>query len=540
MDFKKRKIRKTRKNPVLDTAGIIIKGIFGFLFGWMFKKNNDKKRIVDINHKINRNYFGIFAGVVIVFILFFYGCSAIIKKIGLINVIGIFGEELDEDYYGNTNILLLGTGGGDHDGADLTDTIILASIDQENNIIPMLSLPRDFYVDLEELDNWSRINQIYEMGSKKYDSETGIRLLEEAVEDITGVEIHYYVKINFQGFKDIVDSLGGVDINVENAIHDPYYPLDGTIQYQTFDLAAGLQTLDGETSLKYVRSRKTTSDFDRSKRQQKLLFAIKETALSKDVLLNPGKITGLYNAASQNFETNLSLRQIIELAKLSETIGKDNISTHVITDDPTRCGGFLYVPERDLFGGAFVLVPIGNNYDFIHQYIDLIFHYPEVVTNEVKIQVLNGTKTAGLAGEAMAVLDRLCLNVVRYGNARNQEIETTTLYYKSTPDTPQEEGEASTVTNDPQSPPEAPEALGFIKTLIPGAIDHNIPEKYFESQYISEANIIIELGADYAKNKPDDIFFRYYPSDTPASSEEEEGDEESSVDPEAAPTTSEE
>jgi len=539
MEFKKRKIRYNRKNPILDTAGIIVKGIFGFLFGWVFKKNNDKKRILDVNHTVKHNYFGIFAIVIIIFILFFYGCSAIVKKIGLINVVGIFGEELDTDIYGNTNILLLGIGGGDHDGANLTDTIILASIDQENNIIPMLSLPRDFYVDMEELDSWSRINQVYEMGSKKYDSETGIQLLEEAIEDITGIKIHYYVKIDFQGFKDIVDSLGGVEINVENAIHDPYYPLDGTIKYETFDLATGLQTLDGATALKYARSRKTTSDFDRSKRQQKLLFAIKETALSKDILLNPGKITGLYNAVSQNFETNLSLRQIIELAKLSENIGQANISTHVITDDPTRCGGFLYVPERDLFGGAFVLVPIGNNYDFIHQYIDLIFHYPEVVTDEVKIQVLNGTKTAGLAGDAMAVLDRLCLNVIRYGNARNQNIETTTLYYKDTaPEANIEEGSIENTST--QQEPQAPEALGFIQTLIPGKIDHNIPDKYFESQYISDANIIIELGADYAQNKPDDIFFRYYPSDTPVSTNTDEETSETSTTDTAATTISEE
>ncbi|MBU1446550.1 LCP family protein [Patescibacteria group bacterium] len=528
MDFKRRKIKYNKKNPILETSGIIIKGIFGFLFGWIFKKNDEKQRLLDVNHTTHRHYFGIFATIIIIFIIFFYGCSAIIQKIGLINVIGIFGEELDTDVYGNTNILLLGTGGGDHDGADLTDTIILASIDYDNNIIPMLSLPRDFYVDIEELDSWSRINQVYEMGNKKYDSETGIKLLEEAVEDITGVEIHYYVKIDFQGFKDIVESLGGVEVNVENAIHDPYYPLDGTIQYQTFDLAAGLQVLDGETALKYARSRKTTSDFDRSKRQQKLLFAIKETALSKDVLLNPGKITSLYNSVNSHFETNLSLRQIIELAKLSEGIGKENIITRVITDDPTSCGGFLYVPERALFGGAFVLVPIGNNYDFIHQYVDLIFHYPEVNTNEVQIQVLNGTKTPGLASEAMAVLDRLCLNVIRYGNAQSQDIETTTLYYKgAVQETPEGQEPAA---------PKAPEALGFINTLIPGKIDYHIPEKYFEDQYISDANIIIELGADYAENKPDDIFFRYYPSDTPATSTTEAASEAEAI----PATTSEE
>lgn len=498
MNFKTRKIRYKKKS--------YFKNAINSLVG-LFKHN---KTIEKAKHKTN---LGLILSIIVVIVLFLYGCSAVISKIGLINIIGIFGEHLDTDVYGNTNILLLGTGGGDHDGADLTDTIILASIDQDDRIVPMLSIPRDFYVDVKDLGGGQRINGIYEMGKEKYDSVTGIEYVKEAIEDITGIDIHYYVKIDFAGFKDIVDSLGGVDIYVDEAIHDPYYPKEGTILYETFNLSAGQQKMDGDTALKYARSRKTTSDFDRSKRQQKLLFAIKSAAMKKDVLLNPGKISDLYGAVKKNIETNLSLGHIIELAKISKDFNQENIISRVITDDPTSCGGFLYTPERDLFGGAFVLVPIGNHYDFIHQYVDLIFHYPDLNKNPVEIQVLNGTKTPGVAGEAKEMLKRLCFDVIRFGNAQNQEIQTTSLYYK--PDIQTDEN-GNTTKSEP------PEALYFINQLIPGIITDEIPSKYFEPQYISDANIIIELGEDYVKTKPDDIFYLYYPTEDGSNNEEAE------------------
>jgi len=502
MNFKTRKIRYKRRSYIKDALK--------YLSG-LFKHN---KTIEKAKHKTN---LGLIISIIIVFVLFLYGCSAVISRIGLINIIGIFGEHLDTDVYGNTNVLLLGTGGGDHDGADLTDTIILASIDQSNKLVPMLSIPRDFYVNVEDLGGGQRINGIYEMGKDKYDSVTGIKYVKEAVEEITGVDIHYYVKIDFAGFEDIVDSLGGVDVYVDEAINDPYYPKEGTIYYEPFYLPSGQQKLDGETALKYARSRKTTSDFDRSKRQQKLLFAIKEKAMKRDVLMNPGKISDLYGAVKSNIETNLSLGHIIELAKVSKDFSQENIISRVITDDPTSCGGFLYTPERDLFGGAFVLVPIGNDYHFIHEYVDLIFHYPELNKNPVQIQVLNGTKTPGIAGETKEMLKRLCFDVIRFGNARTQDIDNTSLYYKSESKTDEE---GNTTKSEP------PEALYFIKQLIPGEITDKVPEKYFEDAYISDANIILELGEDYVDTRPDDIFYLYYPTEDGSNDEEEAEEEE--------------
>lgn len=471
MDFKTRKISYRREKP-----SFFRKHIMPFAI-----RNKSKLAVIG-------------AALVIV-VLFFYGCVALVQRIGIINIIGIFGEPLAQDQYGTTNILLLGTGNKDHDGADLTDTIILASLDQKNRLLPMLSIPRDYYVDISDLGGGMKINGIYEAGKYKYGSVKGIQYLQTEIEKMTGIKIHYYVRIDFDGFKDIVDALDGVEVYVDEPIHDPYYPLDGTILYQTFNLAAGQQTLDGDTALKYARSRKTTSDFDRSKRQQKLLFAIKNKAMTKAILLDPGKITNLYNAVSSHIETNLSIRQIIELAKISQDFGEENIITRVITDDPINCGGYLYTPERALFGGAAVLVPIGNGLNFIHQYVDLIFHYPDIAKNPVKIQILNGTKTAGLAADGKAILKRLCFDVTRFGNGKSQDMTETNIYYK-----------------DPENPPAA---IKFIQQIIPGKVSSEIPPEYIAEPYLSDAEIIIELGSDYAQSKPNDIFYLYYPVDKP-------------------------
>ena len=111
--------------------------------------------VVSHKHKL-----AIVGAVLLILVLFFYGCSALIQRIGLINIIGIFGEPLQQDQYGTTNILMLGTGNAEHDGADLTDTIIVASIDQKNKLVPMLSVPRDYYVEVPDLGGGMKINGV--------------------------------------------------------------------------------------------------------------------------------------------------------------------------------------------------------------------------------------------------------------------------------------------------------------------------------------------------------------------------------------------
>jgi hypothetical protein len=291
----------------------------------------------------------------------------------------------------------------------------------------------------------------------------------------------------------VVDSLGGVDVEVANDIYDPEFPLGETVQYQTFSLAKGPQHLDGITALKYARSRHGTAggNVGRAARQQQLLFAIKDKALSQNILTDTGKIQEIFNLVADSIDTNLSFAEIIELAKMAKDMDKNAAYPLVITDDPTECAGLVYTPAREYFGGASVLLPAGGNYDHMHLFIDTVYNVIKTIKDRAgeEIQILNATKTAGLAYEGMSLLSRFCLNTVYYSNAENRNSDTSTIYYKSGP-----EGQL-------------PNALKVISKLMPGIkTQEGIPSAYLESEKRKNSVIVIELGKDYLTKRIEDPF----------------------------------
>jgi LCP family protein required for cell wall assembly len=435
------------------------------------------------------NLITIAAGLILIFGLFWITVS-IIKSLDLGSVVFSFGKELKKDTHKQTNFLLVGVGGEGHDGSNLTDTIILASLSEKDKTVKMLSLPRDLYID-DKVTGGQRVNKIYDTYFNKYDSSSkAMEKLAETVTTLTGIPVHYTIKVNFDGFVKIVDALGGVTVNVEKSINDPFYPKGETIKYETFTIQAGIQELDGETALKYARSRKTTSDFDRAKRQQQLLSAIKEKALSLNILTDPGKIQTLYGSVADSLETNLTVAEIIELAKISKDINKDQLQSRVLSDDFTSCGGLLYTPVRDYFAGAAVLLPAGNNSEEITRFSEDYFYKPADSTTE--IQVLNGTKTSGLAYDYLNRLSRDCLNVVHYGNASNRELAKSTIYYL--PETA------------PDGKKTIPAALSIIQEIIDAPLTEGIPGEYLLDEKTANTTIVIELGADYKKITTEDPF----------------------------------
>lgn len=438
------------------------------------------------------NFPVVFSVAIIIFIVF-----GILKAIASINF-GVFlqiaGADLKVDQYGHTNFLLLGAGGKNHDGGDLTDSIIIASLDNENKLVTILSIPRDLYVKDSVLGN-SRINGIYLNAKKHYGSSSeGLNHLKEKVEGIAGVPIHYWIKVDFKGFQELVDSLGGIDVYVKKSIYDPEYPKDGTIYYETFKLAAGQQHLDGKTALKYARSRKTTSDFDRAERQQDILYAIKEKALSTETILDQEKIADVLSALKSNIETNITVKEILTLGSMAEDFSEKSITHRLIHDDPNSCGGFTYVPPRELYGGAFVLIPLGG-FDLLHLYTGLNLNTPVTARDTTRIQILNGTKVGGIAAEMKQALQRFCFDITRFGNADFQDIEQTTYYYKQKFDEDGEEIDSR------------PKILDFLQTLIPGKESTDIPKGYFEKGYTADADLIMELGADFLRNPNKDLLF---------------------------------
>jgi len=414
------------------------------------------------------------------------------RSLDFTNIIFSFGKSLQADDKGITNILLTGIGGEGHDGPNLTDTIIIAGIDTKNKVVPMLSIPRDLYVETKQTGR-SRINEVLNTAINKYGATEGMNVLKDTLSKLTGLSIQYYIKINFDGFVKIVDDLGGVDVNVEEDIYDPEYPRDGTDLYETFSIKKGFQHLDGATALKYARSRHGNAggNVGRAKRQQQLLYAIKDKALSLNILTNPDKIKQLFASISGSIETNLSLAEIIELAKVAKDLGKDSTVPLVITDDPTTCAGLVYTPAREFFNGASVLLPAGGNYDYMQLFVNNVYLKASSVraSADEKIQVLNGTRTAGLAYEGMSLISRFCLNISYYGNAPNRDLTESTIYYKTDADG------------------NKPAALDIINSIMPGINNVvGIPPAYLEGDKRLDSTIVIELGKDYLSNRVPDPF----------------------------------
>lgn len=191
------------------------------------------------------------------------------------------GETMKKDEYHRINILLVGYGGGTHDGAQLADSVMVASYDPKAHRVSMLSLPRDLIV-LNKEGKSSKLNAIL---SRSYntngrDIAGAAQDLITTVEKVTGLEIPYYAMIDFNGFVELVDGLGGIDIYVPQHFLDREYPVDWNGTYEIFELFEGRNHLSGPNTLKYARSRHSTSDFSRSKRQQKIIEAIAKKILS--------------------------------------------------------------------------------------------------------------------------------------------------------------------------------------------------------------------------------------------------------------------
>lgn len=472
-------------------------------------KNHDQQDLFSKSPLKRLKKHGINLSIIISMIVVILLCVAIVKVLLSIDFKTIFlaaGSDLAADENGRTNFLITGTGGAYHDGPDLTDTIIVASLNQENETISMVSIPRDFYIE-NEISGIpdSRINETYYYAKKHFsDPQKGLEYFKNKVEGLSNLKIQYYVKIDFSGFEKIIDALGGIDIDVPESIYDPYYPKEGTIYFETFSIKAGEQHMDGATALKYARSRKTSSDFDRSRRQHEIIYAIKEKALQTETILDKSKINELLNILKDHIETNLGIREILTLGAIADRYTQDKIVTKLIHDDPTQCGGFLYTPPKELYNGTFVLIPAGGEI-YVHKYFDLITQNTFAFQENLDIQVLNGTKSGGVAAETKQVLKRYCLNVSRFGNARSQEIPNTTIYYKMMP-LPKEDPEDETEYYRPYT-------VDLLKKLLPQAEESTVfPQKYIELGYDKDSDVIIELGADYVNSKDylEDAFYPLY------------------------------
>lgn len=374
-----------------------------------------------------------------------------LAKKGLETATELLGAELKKDEYGRINILLLGSGGEGSDGGYLTDSIIVASINTEKNTVSMLSIPRDFYLKKFIVGgnaHYGKINEVFRDGTEywKYRETEKSEILansakttQEEIEKIIGAKINYTAFIDFEGFESIVDELGGIELDVEKRIYDSSYPA-ANYQYQTFILEEGLQTLDGETALKYVRSRHGTSggDFGRSYRQKKALLAVKQKALDAGVLTSPKKIQAIFAIIQKNFWTNLTWDEMLSLITIGKDLSSDQVFSYGLTDDSTQgTGGFLYTPLREKYNNLSVLLPFLEAESAPYSQIKFYFHtislYPELLKTPGKIEIYNTTKSSGLATKLEQHLLRYGIKSSQVGNS-DELYPKTTLEYINTPE----------------------------------------------------------------------------------------------------------
>lgn len=368
-------------------------------------------------------------------------------NINIPNPFSIIGQSIGgEVWESKTNILVIGRGWWTHDAPNLTDSMILLSIEKNSNVISMLSIPRDLYVDLPEGGKW-KINEIYSKyleGYKLTDNEAA-KKLENKTEEMTGEKINYYVNIDFAGFKKIVDLVGGVQVTLDENLVDYEYPTDNEQGYTTFILRKWTWLLDGETALKFSRSRHSTSDFDRSLRQQQIVSGLKSKLAEQGYLSNPIKMKELYSIMSEYVKTDLDLGAIIQLAKQSRQenqIISFNLNNSCYYGSAScEKWGFLYTPDRDLFWGASVLVPNGatyknlGSYTEIQKFANIIFNFRNIFEENIKINIFNGTKQGNIAKTFADSLIPFGFNIPSkwsVGNTDGKIFEKTTIYYHST------------------------------------------------------------------------------------------------------------
>lgn len=227
-----------------------------------------------------------------------------------------------------------------------TDSIMLLMIDPALEVASVLSIPRDLYVDIPGY-GLNRINTAYVFG--------GGDLAMQTIEYNFGVRVNYYALVEFDAFTTMIDEIGGIDIYVPYTIYDDTYP-DMDYGYDPFYIEQGMQHLDGETALKYARTRHTDNDFYRAQRQQDLLMAVRDRVLSLDML--PRLIQRapvLYGTLSNSIQTNMTLDTMTSLAQLAKDVPRENIRSGVIDSEysmsyTTPEGAMVLVPNRSEIG----------------------------------------------------------------------------------------------------------------------------------------------------------------------------------------------
>ena len=316
-----------------------------------------------------------------------------------------------------TNILLLGDDSSEMGGGvTRTDSIIIASVNRETGSASMVSLPRDLYL---YAPGWT-MNKVNVIPSVR-----GVSGLKETILYNFGIPIHYYVRIDFDGFREIIDALGGVDIPVTCGLEDwilasPELDIWEEDNYVKYRVDPGIQTFDGHTALWYARSRVTTSDFDRGRRQQQILRAVLSQMVDQNLLFKIPELYGVYNDV---VETDIDLGKVLRLASAAPAVRENGIQSIYLAGSNT-------IPMRieASFGPTTIQLP---NPETVPAKFRALYRPPALGGgggSTLSVEIIDGTGRPEMARLAAFHLDQYGF-VPTVSETITDEIALTTLEY---------------------------------------------------------------------------------------------------------------
>lgn len=318
---------------------------------------------------------------------------------------------------GRVNILLLGIGGPNHEAPDLTDTILLASIDPINHKTALLSVPRDLWVQIPD-DGYQKVNAAYSFGktasttkSGKQRIRNGLKHLDRTLEPILDVPIHYHVIVNFGAFKQAVNAVGGVTVNVPEQLYDPTIAWENN--YNPLIAKKGSQKFNGQKALLYVKSRQTSTDFARSERQRLVLVALKDKVLSAGTFSNPIRVSQLLNSFGSNVFTDFSLDDLSRLYQIISEIPSAGIKSLDLVTPPHQ------LLTTGNINGLSIVQPTAGlfNYSAIQRFVHSRLKDGLIVKENAAVMIYNATSTPGLATKQAKILRSFGYRVVTVANA---------------------------------------------------------------------------------------------------------------------------
>ncbi len=325
---------------------------------------------------------------------------------------------------GRINVVLFGIGGEGHDGAYLTDTIVIVSIDPVQNEAAMMSIPRDLWVK-QESGGYTKINAIYAFERERVFARTkdkdaankaAAAAAQKVLTTVTGIPMNYFMTVDFSGFEKAIDTVGGLDMTVpkELAVSERLWD-EATRKNYFLNVQAGQQHFDGKRALYYARSRHTSprGDFDRAERQRQVILALKEKVQSAGTYANPVKVTQLLSAFGDHVRTDLTINEMMRLYDIGKSITPDKVASVGLADPPQS------LVRNGTVDSLSVVIPSAGvgNYDDIRAFVRNNLKDAFLKKENASVLVLNGTSIDGLAGRKSTELKSYGYNVISAASA---------------------------------------------------------------------------------------------------------------------------